>query len=150
MMKPIFCGNFEYDARQSDLERLFSRYGKVDRVDMKSGECLCFSVFFFFQCTIGCIHVLFCTRLLYRHLTSIFFGHLCLPAFLLLIDLKLLFLEVILGRFKWTAVTDFLSYVFRDILCYDAEDCLCISLIYKFIICMFLHTIEKWSWIQQD
>lgn len=37
-MKPIFCGNFEYDARQSDLERLFGRYGKVDRVDMKSGE----------------------------------------------------------------------------------------------------------------
>ncbi|KAK4838494.1 hypothetical protein QYF36_014173 [Acer negundo] len=37
MMKPIFCGNFEYDARQSDLERLFRRYGKVDRVDMKSG-----------------------------------------------------------------------------------------------------------------
>ncbi|KAL0550146.1 hypothetical protein IC582_014646 [Cucumis melo] len=35
-MKPIFCGNFEYDARQPDLERLFSRYGKVDRVDMKS------------------------------------------------------------------------------------------------------------------
>ncbi|XP_031259501.1 serine/arginine-rich splicing factor RS40 isoform X1 [Pistacia vera] len=37
MMRPIFCGNFEYDARQSDLERLFRRYGKVDRVDMKSG-----------------------------------------------------------------------------------------------------------------
>lgn len=36
-MRPIFCGNFEYDARQSDLERLFSRYGKVDRVDMKTG-----------------------------------------------------------------------------------------------------------------
>ncbi|KAJ0042211.1 hypothetical protein Pint_17381 [Pistacia integerrima] len=36
MMRPIFCGNFEYDARQSDLERLFRRYGKVDRVDMKS------------------------------------------------------------------------------------------------------------------
>ncbi|KAK1262407.1 Arginine/serine-rich-splicing factor RSP41 [Acorus gramineus] len=36
-MKPIFCGNFEYDARQSDLERLFGKYGKVDRVDMKSG-----------------------------------------------------------------------------------------------------------------
>ncbi|KAJ8500168.1 hypothetical protein OPV22_010720 [Ensete ventricosum] len=36
-MRPIFCGNFEYDARQSELERLFSRYGKVDRVDMKSG-----------------------------------------------------------------------------------------------------------------
>lgn len=37
-MKPIFCGNFEYDARQSDLERLFGKYGKVDRVDMKSGK----------------------------------------------------------------------------------------------------------------
>uniref|UniRef100_A0A5B6ZRA7 RRM domain-containing protein n=1 Tax=Davidia involucrata TaxID=16924 RepID=A0A5B6ZRA7_DAVIN len=37
MMRPIFCGNFEYDAQQSDLERLFRRYGKVDRVDMKSG-----------------------------------------------------------------------------------------------------------------
>ncbi|KAF8413097.1 hypothetical protein HHK36_001073 [Tetracentron sinense] len=36
-MKPIFCGNFEYDARQSDLERLFRKYGKVERVDMKSG-----------------------------------------------------------------------------------------------------------------
>ncbi|KAM7266276.1 hypothetical protein ACFE04_004173 [Oxalis oulophora] len=36
-MKPIFCGNFDYDARQPDVERLFRRYGKVDRVDMKSG-----------------------------------------------------------------------------------------------------------------
>ncbi|KAF9617210.1 hypothetical protein IFM89_035092, partial [Coptis chinensis] len=36
-MRPIFCGNFEYDARQSDLERIFGKYGKVDRVDMKSG-----------------------------------------------------------------------------------------------------------------
>ncbi|OMO86001.1 hypothetical protein CCACVL1_09876 [Corchorus capsularis] len=36
-MRPIFCGNFEYDARQSDLERLFRKYGKVERVDMKSG-----------------------------------------------------------------------------------------------------------------
>ncbi|OVA14172.1 RNA recognition motif domain [Macleaya cordata] len=36
-MRPIFCGNFEYDARQSDLERLFNKYGKVERVDMKSG-----------------------------------------------------------------------------------------------------------------
>ncbi|KAJ4950075.1 hypothetical protein NE237_026907 [Protea cynaroides] len=36
-MRPIFCGNFEFDARQSDLERLFGKYGKVDRVDMKSG-----------------------------------------------------------------------------------------------------------------
>lgn len=36
-MRPIFCGNFDFDARSSDLERLFRRYGKVDRVDMKSG-----------------------------------------------------------------------------------------------------------------
>lgn len=37
-MRAIFCGNFEYDARQSELERLFRRYGKVDKVDMKSGK----------------------------------------------------------------------------------------------------------------
>ncbi|KAK6936402.1 RNA recognition motif domain, partial [Dillenia turbinata] len=36
-MRPIFCGNFDYETRQSDLERLFRRYGRVDRVDMKSG-----------------------------------------------------------------------------------------------------------------
>ncbi|GMN67651.1 hypothetical protein TIFTF001_036711 [Ficus carica] len=36
-MRPIFCGNLEYDSRQNDLERLFRRYGKVERVDMKSG-----------------------------------------------------------------------------------------------------------------
>ncbi|KAF8408473.1 hypothetical protein HHK36_007650 [Tetracentron sinense] len=33
-MMPVFCGNFEHETRQSDLERLFSKYG---RVDMKSG-----------------------------------------------------------------------------------------------------------------
>ncbi|XP_073022814.1 serine/arginine-rich splicing factor RS40-like isoform X3 [Primulina eburnea] len=37
MMRGIFCGNLEFDAHQSDVERLFRRYGKVDRVDMKSG-----------------------------------------------------------------------------------------------------------------
>jgi arginine/serine-rich splicing factor 4/5/6 len=36
-MRPIFCGNFDFEARQSDLERLFRRYGRVERVDMKSG-----------------------------------------------------------------------------------------------------------------
>ncbi|PPD76400.1 hypothetical protein GOBAR_DD26673 [Gossypium barbadense] len=36
-MRPIFCGNFEYDARQSDLERLFRKFGRIERVDMKSG-----------------------------------------------------------------------------------------------------------------
>lgn len=39
-MKPVFCGNFDYEARQSDLERLFKRYGNVTRVDMKSGNIL--------------------------------------------------------------------------------------------------------------
>ncbi|ONK73683.1 uncharacterized protein A4U43_C04F34190 [Asparagus officinalis] len=37
-MRPVFCGNFDYETRHSDLERLFSRYGRVDRIDMKSGE----------------------------------------------------------------------------------------------------------------
>jgi RNA recognition motif-containing protein len=37
-MRPVFVGNFEYETRQSDLERLFDKYGRVDRVDMKSGK----------------------------------------------------------------------------------------------------------------
>ncbi|GMH00552.1 hypothetical protein Nepgr_002391 [Nepenthes gracilis] len=36
-MRPIFCGNLEFDARQSEVGVFFRRYGKVDRVDMKSG-----------------------------------------------------------------------------------------------------------------
>ncbi|KAF5198571.1 Serine/arginine-rich splicing factor RS31 [Thalictrum thalictroides] len=36
-MRPVFCGSFDYDTRQSELDRLFSKYGRVDRVDMKSG-----------------------------------------------------------------------------------------------------------------
>ncbi|PKI44953.1 serine/arginine-rich splicing factor RS31 [Punica granatum] len=36
-MRPVFVGNFEYETRQSELERLFSKYGRVERVDMKSG-----------------------------------------------------------------------------------------------------------------
>ncbi|CAI9092162.1 OLC1v1027340C1 [Oldenlandia corymbosa var. corymbosa] len=43
-MRAIFCGNFEYDARQSDLERLFRKYGKVDRVDMKAGFAFIYMV----------------------------------------------------------------------------------------------------------
>ncbi|RYR24114.1 hypothetical protein Ahy_B02g057609 isoform I [Arachis hypogaea] len=35
-MRPVFAGNLEYDTRQSELERLFSKYGRIDRVDMKS------------------------------------------------------------------------------------------------------------------
>nr|AFK35236.1 unknown [Medicago truncatula] len=36
-MRPVFAGNLEYDTRQSELERLFSKYGRIERVDMKSG-----------------------------------------------------------------------------------------------------------------
>lgn len=36
-MRPVFCGNFDYETRQSDLERLFSKYGPIRRIDMKSG-----------------------------------------------------------------------------------------------------------------
>lgn len=35
-------GNFEYDTRQSELERLFGKYGKIERVDMKSGKMMFF------------------------------------------------------------------------------------------------------------
>lgn len=37
-MRPVFVGNFEYETRQSELERLFGKYGRVERVDMKSGK----------------------------------------------------------------------------------------------------------------
>lgn len=37
-MKPLYCGNIEYAVRQTEIERLFGRYGRVDRVDMKSGN----------------------------------------------------------------------------------------------------------------
>lgn len=48
-MRPIFCGNLEFDSRQNDLERLFRRYGKVERVDMKSGK-LFFMISLFWYC----------------------------------------------------------------------------------------------------
>ncbi|KAH0871169.1 hypothetical protein HID58_078191, partial [Brassica napus] len=44
IMKPVFCGNFEYDAREGDLERLFGKHGKVDRVDMKAVPYSAFSL----------------------------------------------------------------------------------------------------------
>ena len=45
-MRPIFVGNFGYDTRQSELERLFAKYGRVERIDMKSGilQFLCTSL----------------------------------------------------------------------------------------------------------
>jgi hypothetical protein len=36
-MRPVFVGNLDFDARHSELDRLFYRYGRVERIDMKSG-----------------------------------------------------------------------------------------------------------------
>ncbi|KAL8172508.1 hypothetical protein V2J09_024312 [Rumex salicifolius] len=36
-MRPLFCGNLDFDVRQSEIERLFRKYGRIERVDMKSG-----------------------------------------------------------------------------------------------------------------
>jgi RNA recognition motif-containing protein len=55
-IRPVYCGNFEYDARQSEIERMFTSYGKVERVDMKTGMCflsslsLSLSALLFFSC----------------------------------------------------------------------------------------------------
>jgi len=35
--RQIFIGNFEYEAQERDIVRLFERYGHVDKIDMKSG-----------------------------------------------------------------------------------------------------------------
>jgi hypothetical protein len=34
----VFCGNFEYDASEKDIAKLFEKYGPVERIDMKTGE----------------------------------------------------------------------------------------------------------------
>ena len=36
----MYVGNYEYDASERELERLFERYGRLDRVDYKSGALL--------------------------------------------------------------------------------------------------------------
>ena len=36
--RPVFCGNFQYDASPREIERMFDRYGPIDRVDMKTGK----------------------------------------------------------------------------------------------------------------
>ncbi|GFR43718.1 hypothetical protein Agub_g4829 [Astrephomene gubernaculifera] len=35
--RPVFCGNFEYEAEERDIARLFEKYGRVERIDMKTG-----------------------------------------------------------------------------------------------------------------
>ena len=45
-MRPVFVGNLDYDTRHSELDRLFYRYGRVERIDMKSGLlALAFALF---------------------------------------------------------------------------------------------------------
>lgn len=39
-MRPVFCGNFDHDTHQYDLERLFSKYNPISRIDMKLGTRL--------------------------------------------------------------------------------------------------------------
>jgi hypothetical protein len=34
----VFCGNFEYDAPEKEILGLFEKYGRVTRIDMKTGE----------------------------------------------------------------------------------------------------------------
>jgi|UPI000221FE5B hypothetical protein len=36
-MRPVFVGNLDYDTRHSELDHLFYRYGRVERIDVKSG-----------------------------------------------------------------------------------------------------------------
>ncbi|PNW75242.1 hypothetical protein CHLRE_12g518772v5 [Chlamydomonas reinhardtii] len=35
--RPIFCGNFEYEAQERDVVRLFETFGPVDKIEMKEG-----------------------------------------------------------------------------------------------------------------
>ena len=45
-MRPVFVGNLDYDTRHSELDHLFYRYGRVERIDMKSGlRALAFALF---------------------------------------------------------------------------------------------------------
>jgi RNA recognition motif-containing protein len=80
-MRPIFCGNVEFDARQSDIERLFRRYGRVERVDMKSGKL--FSTFVIISVLIlNCSQATFVVQLLvsgYPLLLYLMYNGLWLP-----------------------------------------------------------------------
>jgi len=52
-IRPVYCGNFEYDARQSEIERMFTSYGKVERVDMKTGMCFLSSLSLFLSISLS-------------------------------------------------------------------------------------------------
>lgn len=33
----VYCGNYEYEASERELERLFKKYGRVEKVEFKTG-----------------------------------------------------------------------------------------------------------------
>jgi RNA recognition motif-containing protein len=68
-IRPVFCGNFEYDARQSEIERMFTSYGKVDRVDMKTGTFL-----FSLSLSLSLSGLTFVHRLVFDFLSVLLFG----------------------------------------------------------------------------
>ena len=35
--RPIFCGNFEYDCEEHEVQTIFEKFGSVLKVDMKQG-----------------------------------------------------------------------------------------------------------------
>jgi RNA recognition motif-containing protein len=51
-MRPVFCGNFDLEARQYDQERLFSKYSPISRIDMKSGIGSSIVLSYFPLCTV--------------------------------------------------------------------------------------------------
>lgn len=38
--KQVYCGNYEYDASERELERMFEKYGPVNKVEFKTGAHL--------------------------------------------------------------------------------------------------------------
>jgi hypothetical protein len=48
--RPVYCGNFEYDATVRGIERLFEKYGDVARVDMKTGKDIHYKILSCIDC----------------------------------------------------------------------------------------------------
>eukprot|EP00197_Chlamydomonas_leiostraca_P005404 CAMPEP_0202862442 /NCGR_PEP_ID=MMETSP1391-20130828/3482_1 /ASSEMBLY_ACC=CAM_ASM_000867 /TAXON_ID=1034604 /ORGANISM="Chlamydomonas leiostraca, Strain SAG 11-49" /LENGTH=260 /DNA_ID=CAMNT_0049541981 /DNA_START=18 /DNA_END=801 /DNA_ORIENTATION=+ len=40
--RPVYVGNFEYDAEERDIKKLMEKYGDVIRIDMKQGFAFCY------------------------------------------------------------------------------------------------------------
>ncbi|KAL3149936.1 hypothetical protein ABBQ38_013299 [Trebouxia sp. C0009 RCD-2024] len=41
-LKPVYCGNLDYDEKAQDVERLFDEFGPIERMDMKTGYAFIF------------------------------------------------------------------------------------------------------------